>query len=59
MTQEVSRRDFLARLGVTVGTAAAGAAAAAGVPLAAVPLIRKRTRSPRATSRTRRTRSAT
>ncbi|HYR72536.1 MAG TPA: ABC transporter substrate-binding protein [Candidatus Acidoferrum sp.] len=39
MTQEVSRRDFLARLGVTVGTAAAGAAAAAGVPLAAVPLV--------------------
>ncbi|HSB41309.1 MAG TPA: ABC transporter substrate-binding protein [Methylomirabilota bacterium] len=37
MTQEVSRRDFLARLGVTVGTAAAGAAAAAGVPLAAMP----------------------
>src|SRR5262245_4641039 len=34
MTQEVSRRDFLARLGVTVG-----AAAAAGVPLAAVPLV--------------------
>jgi branched-chain amino acid transport system substrate-binding protein len=39
MTQEVSRRDFLAKLGVTVGTAAAGAAAAAGVPLAAGPLI--------------------
>ena len=39
MTQEVTRRDFLARLGVTVGTAAAGAAAAAGVPLAAVPLV--------------------
>jgi branched-chain amino acid transport system substrate-binding protein len=37
MTQEVSRRDFLARLGVTVGTAAAGATAAAGVPLAVVP----------------------
>src|SRR4029453_7220096 len=35
MTQEVSRRDFLARLGVTVGTAAAGAAVAAGGPLAA------------------------
>ena len=39
MTHEVSRRDFLARLGVTVGTAAAGAATAAGVPLAAVPLV--------------------
>jgi branched-chain amino acid transport system substrate-binding protein len=39
MTQDVSRRDFLARLGVTVGTVAAGAAAAAGVPLAAVPLV--------------------
>ena len=39
MSHEVSRREFLARLGVTVGTAAAGAAAAAGVPLAAVPLV--------------------
>src|SRR5215470_19512241 len=39
MTQEVSRRDFLSGLGLTVGTAAAGAAAAAGVPLAAVPLV--------------------
>ena len=45
MTQEVSRRDFLARLGVTVGTAAAGAAVAAGVPLAAVPLISQATRA--------------
>src|SRR5258707_209392 len=39
MTKEFPRRDFLARLGVTVGTAAAGAAAAAGVPLAAMPLV--------------------
>src|SRR4029450_10398401 len=39
MTQEARLRDCVARLGVPVGTAAAGAAVAAGVPLAAVPLV--------------------